>query len=533
MIPTSDEIIKLELKPRPWVILGGMAFSIVMLVAIAWSLPESPAKLSIFGLLFALVLTSGIRRWRREPRLQVTNTRIQVLSPVPWSTPLQNISHILLASHSGIHFQFQDLELVESRSLRLKFQENMERFGWHCEISGTTFSHGLKISRACNIIPEELSDAQSLEQSSSSVEVFHSILAGESPNPIVCKALVGVNLLVFVLMAVFGVSLFTPLGENLIDWGANFGPSTFHHQPWRLLTSVFLHIGLVHLGINMLVLYRIGPFLEMILGRWSFLVIYLASGVGGAMASVWWNELGISAGASGALFGMFGGLLGYLAVRPPAVPMEVGGKLRSWAFQFIVLNIALMFGLSGIDQAAHVGGAFFGFVLGLFLGLLRKLPFTLAGWVGHLAFVAFGTILLIDGWVVVDPAVSPPLETYRLFEEFREEEKRLQGIFATGYEKVINLEMTEEQFALVLEQETIPAWESYLGKFELCIKVPAKFRPWFPDFLDYLRAQVKAQELRLKAIRTRDPRIANQAREQNLIIQNIIGTIEKKMKAEQ
>lgn len=524
------ETLRMELKPRPWLILAGVAFSGLLLLAVGFSLPESEAKFPLLLGILGMVLYSSWHRWRSEPRLQITSSAIRILSPLGWSTPLSNIANISLASRSGIHFLFHDLRLVKPEKAALKFQQNMMKHGWHFELAGPINVHGEQISRACNILPEKLSDQQSLEQSSNSVEVFHHMLAEDGNKPFLSKTLVIINVLVFGLMVALGVSIFQPSVDSLKVWGANYGPLTFRGEAWRLFTSIFLHIGLIHLGINMLVLFRIGPFLEMILGRWAFLLVYLASGIGGSIASVWWNELGVSAGASGALFGMFGGLLGYLVVRPPAVPKEVNGKLKSWAFQFIFLNIALMFGLNGIDQAAHVGGAGFGFFFGIILGVLpgqfRNLPELARN--GLVLAVMVATIW--GAGVAVSRQVVPAMRAYDTFEDFRIDEKSLQEEFARNYEKTRDGKITEKQFADYLQQKSLPAWKSYLQRFEDCDRLPRKFKPWFGDFMQYLKTRIKGQELLLQAIRTQNKETMRQAEAEFSSLQGILDNISRKSK---
>lgn len=124
------------------------------------------------------------------------------------------------------------------------------------------------------------------------------------------------NILVFLAMFYAGVDLFQPTTEQLLAWGANAGTKTMDGETWRLLSCAFLHIGLVHLGVNMFVLWKVGPFLERLFGSTTFLIFYVVSAIGGSEASLWWNEFGVSAGASGALFGIFGSLLGYLLAKP-------------------------------------------------------------------------------------------------------------------------------------------------------------------------------------------------------------------------
>src|SRR5690606_40325500 len=96
------------------------------------------------------------------------------------------------------------------------------------------------------------------------------------------------------------------------DLVANYGPHSLAGQWWRLVSCMFVHIGLLHLGVNLWALYAIGPLVERMLGHVGFVLLYFISGCLASFASVWFSPMVVSAGASGALFGLVGGLLGFL-----------------------------------------------------------------------------------------------------------------------------------------------------------------------------------------------------------------------------
>ena len=122
--------------------------------------------------------------------------------------------------------------------------------------------------------------------------------------------LIDLNLLVFGLMVLSGVSASDPTGHQLVRWGSNVSSLTLPGQPWRLLSSLFVHAGLAHLLLNMFSLWLLGLLIEDRAGPLRLLLVYLASGVGGGLASLAWHTEGInSVGASGAIFGLYGFLL--------------------------------------------------------------------------------------------------------------------------------------------------------------------------------------------------------------------------------
>src|SRR4051794_1459451 len=146
-------------------------------------------------------------------------------------------------------------------------------------------------------------------------------LAAATPKAWVTPAIIGLNIILFLILSADSQSLFSPPITKLVAWGANFGPLTITgHEWWRLITSCFVHIGLLHVLFNMYALFQAGKLTEKLFGNWFFLLIYLASGLAGSLTSVWFNPLFVSAGASGAIFGVYGALLGYMAREGRGLP---------------------------------------------------------------------------------------------------------------------------------------------------------------------------------------------------------------------
>jgi rhomboid protease GluP len=187
-----------------------------------------------------------------------------------------------------------------------------------------------------------------------------------SDDGLITKGLVVANVLIFGMMVATGVSPIEPTGQDILKWGADFGPYTLGPQPWRLLASMFLHIGIIHLAFNMWCLWDLGRTAEMIFGKRAFLLTYLASGVCGTYLSLLWNPMRSSAGASGAIFGVAGMLIAAFKFgNLPIDPMRVRAMLRSVTI-FAIFN--LFFGLAGgINNMAHLGGLTSGFLIALLL----------------------------------------------------------------------------------------------------------------------------------------------------------------------
>jgi membrane associated rhomboid family serine protease len=173
----------------------------------------------------------------------------------------------------------------------------------------------------------------------------------------VTLALIAVNVVVFVLTAASGAGVATGNGRSSIYDNFALVPALVAHgEWWRIGTSMFLHYGILHIGFNMWALYVIGTPLEGMLGRWRFAALYFLSGIGGSVLSFSTGQvLTPAAGASGAIFGIFGAFFVILRRRN----LETGSILG-----LIVINLVLSFTFANIDWRGHVGGLIVGAAVG-------------------------------------------------------------------------------------------------------------------------------------------------------------------------
>lgn len=181
-------------------------------------------------------------------------------------------------------------------------------------------------------------------------------------NLYVTYAIMGINVLVFILMAMNGAGIMEANGLVHIKWGSNYTPLTLSGDWWRLVSNVFIHFGIIHLAMNMYCLYTVGIYLEPMLGKAKYITAYLCTGVLASVVSLWWHKDGVnSAGASGAIFGMYGLFLALLSTN--LIPKQVRQPLLQSIGIFVVYN--LVYGMKGgVDNAAHVGGLISGFIIG-------------------------------------------------------------------------------------------------------------------------------------------------------------------------
>ena len=185
--------------------------------------------------------------------------------------------------------------------------------------------------------------------------------------PVVTTALIVINVAVFLGMVASGISLTSPTAEQVLRWGATYGPITAQGQWWRLFTACFLHFGIIHIGFNMWVLYQVGYFTERLFGGPRYLAVYLIAGVGGNIIGFLLHPYVVAAGASGAIFGVYGALLAFLLRHRGIVNPQAAKALTRSVFIFLAYN--LFFGLADrhTDLTAHIGGLTTGFLAGLML----------------------------------------------------------------------------------------------------------------------------------------------------------------------
>jgi rhomboid protease GluP len=185
-------------------------------------------------------------------------------------------------------------------------------------------------------------------------------------------------------------------GETTYRLGASFGPAIFYgHEWWRLVTAMFLHGGLIHIGFNMMALMQFGPALEELYGSARYLFLYVVTGVFGFLVSAWFGNFSI--GASGALLGLVGVMLAITSKRGGSYMRE----LRSRLITSVLILFALGFASMGMDNYAHGAGLVSGFALGkLFADRQpmnaseRRIAYAL-GWLAGIIVVASFALMIL------------------------------------------------------------------------------------------------------------------------------------------
>lgn len=337
------------------------------------------------------------------------------------------------------------------------------------------------------------------------------------PKPIATYALLGVIGGVFAVTWITHGEAFDIPAPQLVAIGGNFGPRTVEGESWRLLTSIFLHGGLLHWLMNTFALVSVGPLIERILGRWRFLALFLVCGLAGSLASLGLRpvtERIVSVGASGALFGLYGALGAFMLANRRALPPAQAKALGSIFVGFLVANLAF---LPGVDHYAHGGGLVSGFFAGLLLApLLGAARQGALGWrlLGGLPLL--GLFLWLGGGAASrDYGYSPRQEErwpgqWQAFA--RDEEKAIALMTeidrALGEKKLGDTEAAERvaRELLPLWQATAARWGAYrLGPHSPSFQLHAAVANYLQVRIEhakimeaYYHSQVDAETRRLK-----------------------------------
>ncbi|WP_341675747.1 rhomboid family intramembrane serine protease [Niveibacterium sp. SC-1] len=333
---------------------------------------------------------------------------------------------------------------------------------------------------------------------------FLRLLFARVSRPWVTMGLLALNTLIFALMVLRGANPLHVEGVRLVAAGALYGPLTLDGQPWRLFTAFFLHGGILHLAFNMFALWQAGGLVERLFGHGRYLGIYLGAGLAGSVMSLWWRPAVLSVGASGAIFGVYGALLGFMLVERAAMPRDLMRELRTSALGFIGFSLFAGFVMTAVDNAAHIGGLLGGLALGAALAHPLDQRFTpgffLRATMGVVAagLVAAGLWWQVEGRTAGqrEAATQARAELRGLAFADRDLTRRGNQVF----QQFLRSEMPPEQAAQTIERELLPAWQSVIMALSATAVRDPALRPW----LDYAQARRNALQALARAIATGD-----------------------------
>jgi rhomboid protease GluP len=345
---------------------------------------------------------------------------------------------------------------------------------------------------------------------------FSAAIRARTPYALVTAAIVFINATIVAAM-LFGA---TPIGapDTLVAWGASLGTRTTNGEWWRLVTSTFVHTGMLHLLVNGAVLIQLGGILERLLGRVTFAAVYLFAGLFAGLVNLSSYPLAVSVAASGAIFGLYGLLLatvfwqmfhGWRAIR--VVEPEEGAapdvRIPLVAVKRLGVGAGIFFVYSLFAGFAH-GAEFTALLVGLTYGIVfargfeEELPET-----RHVA-VAMGTTgifvvmcaITLRGIADVKPEIARVLAT----------EERTTAAYKAGYDVFKKGRMTADALAQLADHTIVHELLTEDARLKTLTNVPPEHRQLVADAREYLRLRCTSWRARAEALRktSADPRRA-------------------------
>lgn len=319
------------------------------------------------------------------------------------------------------------------------------------------------------------------------------LMAG-TPRVFVVWIIAAINAAAYLVAGLIGAGWIDPDPGKMLTLGADYFALTMSGQYWRLLTSAFLHFGFIHLAANMYALVSVGPLAERLFGNVFFAVLYLFSAVLSGLASVWWDRHAVSAGASGAIFAVYGAVISFVLVHREAFPKTAARSILQGMAVFVGYNV--LYGLShkGISNSGHLGGL----ASGLLLGALMARPVDRArrgaqtNWRMALG-VAVGSVAVAASLALM-PASEVDLKAEYAFKAAREEmmaeEEKASELTRSMWALVKEDKLNDAQFSRRLDQEVVPLWDKMVSRLEGAAvgeKSPSR------DLYDVLTAYTRAR----------------------------------------
>jgi rhomboid protease GluP len=348
----------------------------------------------------------------------------------------------------------------------------------------------------------------------------------------VTACLIATNIAVFGAMVATGFAMGEISGEDAVRWGSDYAPLVADGQWWRLVSSTFVHLSLPHIAVNMYALYQGGRVTERLFGSLRFVLLYFYAGVVGNMVSEWWNPAVNGAGASGAIFGIFGALAVFMARRHWRTSAPALQPAGISLLVFAIYSLLSGFTNDRVDNVAHVGGLLGGMAMGVALARPLNLQPHARIRLGQLIVACMGgaTVLAVLAWSLVHP--SPPILAIRQFHHLLEKlhAREVAAIAANEQvdQRIETEKLTAAAYADALEHEVLPPWQSlYRDTAAITALPPGRDRTAQQLLLRYLGDRRDAVIDTIDSNRHDDPRRLDAANAKNADADDAISQLKK------
>ena len=321
-------------------------------------------------------------------------------------------------------------------------------------------------------------------------EPFRDALRARTPWAIVTPALVGLNMTIFVLMAFADGAVSDP--GTLVLWGGSIGPRTTNGEWWRLVTSLFVHRGFLHLVVNMLGLLQVGLLLERLVGRVAVAAVFVSAGVFASLVRLSASPVDVSVGASGAIFGMYGLLLASavwsLYHRSTiTIPLRTAKRLIPAAAVFLLYN-----GLqSGPDHVGFLVGFACGLVLARGIGDQKPAARRVAVAIGATAVIAIAAAVPLRGVTDARPELARVVAV----------EDRTASAYDAARDRFALGRVAVAKLIELIDGTILPELQEAQARLTALNGVPAVHQPLVAHAEEYLRLRDESWRLRSDGLR--------------------------------
>jgi membrane associated rhomboid family serine protease len=322
---------------------------------------------------------------------------------------------------------------------------------------------------------------------------FFQVLRARTPVAPVTPVLAVLNIAMFLVMLVAGIA---GGHDGLVEWGASIGPRTTNGEWWRLVTSLFVHAGAMHLLASLVGFVPLGFVLERLVGSVALAAVYVTCGVFAGLASASADPLAVNAGASGAIFGMYGLGIATMAwgllQRPRMVVPRGVLKLLGWsALVFLVYNIPSGLVVLRAELTALVAGALCGAVMGAGVGAHLVPGRRSAAMVTAALVITIAAAVRLHGMTDVRPDI----------ERMRATDERTAATFRAAATQFALGRTNEKAMVTLIEREIIPALQREQPSLDSGARVPDDQQALKADASVYLRLRIESWRLRAAAFR--------------------------------